>query len=187
MDLKFYFYIFLSMVFVLGGTYNYFSRREELAAGIFFLGTTIAALFFGFRWFAPPGDAAAQGKGEWPPVLNSCPDFLVLHASGGKKYCIDTAGVAREGGLMRLTNLGTQGNDERYLFDLYTELGGKQRTEKLCEECKTKKVTWEGLWDGIVCSGREPPAPPGNLIAALIPTSTTTAATAAPGPGPAPR
>ena len=158
MDLKFLFYVFLSIVLVATGTFRYFRSGQELAAGSFFVGAIAAVLYFGFRWFTPSGEVLAGGKGGWPPMINYCPDFLSLHTlSSGEQVCVDTIGVSR-GGLPKLTNAST--TDERFFFKLHLNTTGEARTKKLCDECVNKKVTWEGVYDGSICTGNEPPAPP---------------------------
>jgi hypothetical protein len=42
-------------------------------------------------------------------------------------------------------------NADNYIFKLYANLSGRKRTDALCLECKNKKVTWEGIYDGSTC------------------------------------
>ena len=156
MNYQFWLYVFGSFIVISGSTFNFYSQGQEITAGIMFFGTLIAAIYFGFRWF--PASGASSSKGPWPPVLNYCPDFLTLNKVNGEQVCLDTVGVAQTGGMSKWSD-PTQ-TDERYLFHLFLNTTGQDRIQKICEQAKTKKVTWEGIWDGSICMGVQPPAPP---------------------------
>lgn len=157
MDLVFLFYIFLSIVLITGGGYYFFSSGLEIAAAIYFLGATIASLFFGFRWFNPSG-TVNKGPGSWPPSINYCPDFLTLTKIDDEQVCIDMNGVAQGGDSTLQVSDGTN-TGEPYIFHLYTN-SGTDRVGLLCEQAKLKGVTWEGVWNGTSCSKNPPPLPP---------------------------
>lgn len=156
MDLLFLFYIFLSAVVSTGGAYAFITKGQTAAAGIFFAGMIIVLFFFGFRWFTASGETTASQAGPWPPVVNMCPDYLTLYTMDGAPVCIDTVGVSS--GLKKWTGPTQTGDD--FKFNLFTTASGDDRVQKLCNECKTKQVTWEGVYDGSVCIGNEPPKPP---------------------------
>ena len=156
MNYQFWLYVFSSFIVISGSTFYFYSQRQEVTAGIMFFGMLIASIYFGFRWF--PASGATPSMGPWPPVINYCPDFLTLNTINGEKVCIDNIGVAQAGG-MSVWSDPTQ-TDERYLFHLFLNSSGQDRIKKLCDQAKTKKVTWEGVWDGAVCMGALPPAPP---------------------------
>ena len=157
MDLILLLYSFLTVVIIFGGTYYFYSSELESSAAIYFLGTVVASIYFGFRWFTLSG-AKATGPGSWPPAINYCPDFLTLTTVDGKKVCIDMIGVAQGGSSNIQVSDGTQTTDV-YLFDLTTDLAAS-RIDVLCDIAKTKGVTWEGVWNGASCSGNAPPLPP---------------------------
>lgn len=162
MDLKLLFFIFLSFVVIFGTTYNAYAAGKQMAAGILFFGTVSAALFFGLRWFSGPArklPTSKDGSPVWPPSINYCPDYLLLSSYNGEQVCIDTMGVSRDMSALARTVTGTPTTDNQ-VFRLYKQLSGKTRVDKLCEECRTKKVTWEGVWNGSICIGQEPPYPP---------------------------
>jgi hypothetical protein len=155
MNYQFWLYVFSSFIVISGSTYYFYSKRQEITAGIMFFGMLIGCIFFGFRWF--PASGATTISGKWPPVINYCPDFLTLNTVNGEKVCVDTIGVAQAGG-MSVWSDPTQ-TDEKYLFHLFLNLGGEERIQKLCQQAKAKMVTWEGVWDGAVCMGKLPPPP----------------------------
>jgi len=157
MNYQFWLYVFASCIAISGGAFYFYSQGQEVAAGIFFFGILIACLYFGFRWFPASGSNIIPTE-KWPPVINYCPDFLTLYTINGNQVCVDTIGAAQTGGISQWSD-PTQ-TDEKYLFHLFLNTSGNDRIQKLCQQAKAKKVTWEGVWDGAVCMGTDPPQPP---------------------------
>ena len=156
MDLTILLYAFSTVVIIFGGTSYFYSNYLETTAAIYFLGTVVAAIYFGFRWFAASG-AKPAGPGSWPPTINYCPDFLTLTTINGVKVCIDMLGIAQGGSSNIQVSDGTQTTDA-YMFDLKTNV--VDRIDDLCGSAKTQGLTWEGVWNGASCSGNTPPLPP---------------------------
>jgi hypothetical protein len=157
MNYLFWFYVFLSFVVITGGTFYFFNQGKQILGGMYFVGLLATLVYFGIQWFTLSGSAKIS-VGPWPPVINYCPDFMTLHTVGTEKVCLDTIGIAQTGGISMWSD-PTQ-TDERYLFHLFLNTTGTDRVTKLCQQASEKKVTWEGVWDGLVCMGKEPPAPP---------------------------
>ena len=157
MEFSFLAFIIVSIATISGSFYFNFAAGRTMAAGIQALGFFIAALVFGMRWFTPEGEVQAPSvPAKWPPSVNVCPDFLSLITVNTEKVCVDPVGVNRGG--MDPWSSSNQ-TDEKFLFHLHLDKSGSPRVEALCEEAKKKGVTWEGVWNGTVCLGREPPAP----------------------------
>ena len=155
MDFAFILYILFSLVTGLGGTYYLIQSERTLAGFLFFVGAALVLTFYGLRWFS--GDALKVSRYDsksWPPFVNTCPDFLSVYErtkNGRKeKICVDLIGVA-EGGIQKLTD-PTNVDKENYVFNLYNDKKGAASIRELCKECKLKKVTWEGIYDGIACT-----------------------------------
>jgi hypothetical protein len=157
MEYLFLFYIFSSIILISGGGFFLFNSGKVILGGIYLLATLTAAILFGFRWFLPTGEFNKDQVTTWPPVLNSCPDFLTLYNLAGKPVCIDTQGTSMPGGMARWTDPNQTA--EQFIFNLYTDMTGEARAKKLCEECGRKKVTWEGVFDGATCMNVNPPIP----------------------------
>ncbi len=154
MDYVFYFYVFLSFVIATGGAYVLATSGRIISAILYLLGVVAIEAYFGMRWFQGTSVKTAD-KGPWPPVLNTCPDFLSLHYNGDTAVCIDTIGIAPNGGIAKWT-----GNaDSRFVFNLSLDKSGPARVKALCDEAKAKMVTWEGVYDGSNCLNAEPPKP----------------------------
>ena len=154
MSYIFLFYCFLTVVLITGGTFFFYESGRQLTGVIYFLGSIIAGIFFGFRWFAP--NQANTAPGSWPPSINYCPDFMSIATINDRKVCIDTVGVATQGGIS--TSDGTK-TEDKYIFDLHLDKTGQDRATLLCNQAKDSQVTWEGLWNGTSCSNVEPPKP----------------------------
>lgn len=158
MDYLFLLYILISVGIAIGGPYMLVQQERTLGAFLFFVGAVLIFVFYGLRWFQ--GDSLKMGPfkvTQWPPVINTCPDFLTLTKVGSgtsaTRVCVDLIGVSR-GGLMKVTNLqDVDVNATNKIFRLFDDLTGVARQNALCQECKDKGVTWEGVYDGVSCTG----------------------------------
>lgn len=160
MDFSFLVYIFLAFVIASGGAYALSSTGRTIAAIIFFVGIIAIEAYFGTRWFQGNKERTEQPEiKSWPPSINMCPDFLSLIKVGEVSYCVDTIGIAASGGLAKYSEGAVFEERPDYFFQLFTTETGEQRVKSLCTECQAKKVTWEGVWDGATCLGKEPPKP----------------------------
>jgi len=159
MDLGFLLYVLASVVLIGGGTFRYVNSGAYITASIYFIGVFSVVLYYGIKWYTGSGVSTSKPQpGPWPPVLNTCPDFLSAYKMNTTTVCIDTIGIAGAGGISQWTD--PVQTDMKYQFDLNLKLNGPDRVKALCTECKNKKVTWEGLWDGSAClNGAEPPRP----------------------------
>ncbi len=158
MDLKFIFFIFLCVIVTSGGAFYYYNSGQGITAALFFFGLVAFSVVFGLRWFTASGQIVGSATGQWPPIINYCPDFLTLYEVNQTQVCIDTIGVARQGGISRWTD-PTQTSDA-FLFNLHLDKKGEERVKALCDEAAAKKITWEGVYDGALCIGKQPPMPP---------------------------
>lgn len=140
---------------ITGSVYLNFSNGKATQAIILGIGFLFLSIIFGLRWFSGVflGEPAAE---SWPPSINVCPDYLTLTKINGKQVCIDTIGVSQQG--MQKWKHSTQ-TDPQYVFDLALDQFTTNRIKTLCDQCKTKKVTWEGVYDGDVCLNVDPPRP----------------------------
>jgi hypothetical protein len=160
MDFSFLVYIFLSFVIASGGAYAISSTGRTIAAIIFFVGIIAIEAYFGVRWFQ--GDKERTDKiniTSWPPSINLCPDFLSLIKIDGVNYCVDTIGIAADGGILKYMKDSSVEEKPQMFFNLFADKSGDERVKNLCTECQSKKVTWEGVWDGSTCLGKVPPKP----------------------------
>ena len=79
--------------------------------------------------------------------------------------CIDTVGAAKlrdAGGLLTtdVNNITNNTVPDNQIFNLFlNQSDDTLRKASLIQQCVTKKLTWEGVWDGIQELGGMPPRP----------------------------
>ncbi len=146
-------YILLSAGIGIGGTMYLVQSDRTLGAFLYFVGAVLILTFYGLRWFT--GDnlrTTRYSSKTWPPVINTCPDFMSLYEEGEgqakTKTCIDLIGITKGG--------------KQTKFNLHMDKQGKTRIDALCNECKALGVTWEGVYDGISCVASVVPNPKGG-------------------------
>jgi hypothetical protein len=151
-------YIFLSFVLIFGGTMSIFKTKRMLTATLFFAGALAASIFYGIRWFETlkidTGDNA-----KWPPIINTCPDYLTYYKAGSgataKDTCIDILGIAKGGNLEQWSSDTTYSANSNKFFSL--DMTGLDKndpkviSDEFCKRANDAGVTWEGIWDGESC------------------------------------
>ena len=66
-------------------------------------------------------------------------------------FCVDLIGGSKgSGGIEKFIDPRNQ-TDNKYMFNLFQDKKGSDRLNALCQECKNKGVTWEGVYDGVSC------------------------------------
>ncbi len=138
-----------------GVTMSLIQSGRAVAGLIFLIGALLSFIFFGIRWFEGNVAGVPGSNGAWPPVINTCPDYLVettrTLGSGTSaktiRACIDTVGISR-GGAMTKWSEGATG--EAYFFDLENADGPIPKST-LCTNAITKGLSWEGVTDGQIC------------------------------------
>lgn len=150
-------YIVISVFITVRFTYKLYGSGEAITAFFFFVGATAIFVIYGLRWFSGDNSLLSNAPVSWPPVMNTCPDYLTYYnlTSGGKKYdmCIDLIGVSRNGGITKFPAGTTPpGPDHSCYFPLRTESADpeKKRAE-LCQRTMTSGLTWEGITNGESC------------------------------------
>ena len=165
MDYLFILYIFLSIAIVWGGAVAFIQSERSIGGFLFVIGAILVLVYYGLRWFSGVSLKATQvSYTSWPPVINLCPDFLTMHKRvvGGRteNVCVDLVGVSK-GGIQKMVDPNNVTNDN-FVFRFYENLSGITRLRKLCQECKDKRVTWEGVYDGANCVADKVPNPSGG-------------------------
>lgn len=154
MELSFIFYIFSAFI-VIPGTYFLLSTREMYIAGIIAsIGLIILFILFGIQLYTVQGEyVTSPSSMTWPPSINTCPDFLSLYKINGTYSCVDTAGVSTNAGLTKFVPVDGTGTNQTptaaHLFNLFLSDTDANRKNSIKNECISKGVTWEGVYDGI--------------------------------------
>jgi hypothetical protein len=164
-------YVVLSLVFLGYGT-NAIYSTGQIRGVMFGIGSAIVLIYFGLRWFSSPDDSTA---GEWPPVINMCPDYLTfiptIKVDSGstrtESACADLLGVATSKSSntantlqkIKLADVGAlyKSNTNRIFkwssSDITSAIAANNNEQILtiCNACKEAGITWEGVFDGDTC------------------------------------
>jgi len=141
----------LLAIIIVFSTLNFLYRSERIFASVIVLILFVLIfVFFGLRWFKTGVLIAADHQGNWPPVINSCPDYLTLYKkSDGNLSCIDIIGISSKTNLLRWKNPPPPITDKAYYFDDYYKPSDTiQRLNTLRDIANNAGLTWEGVTDG---------------------------------------
>jgi len=113
-------------------------------------------VFFGLRWFPNGKSSVFSYNGPWPPLINTCPDYLVYFKNGQKDTCIDLLGVSQNGNLKPWTKGDNPKNpppESTGKYFPYTYKPGMTiaQLNVLCENTRAMGLTWEGITNGESC------------------------------------
>jgi hypothetical protein len=145
-------YIVAAIGVIAGGSYSFYSKSQSITAILFFVGSLASFVLFGLRWFSGKESLFSKTPVPWPPVINTCPDYLVFRRrmQGGKPQnsCSDLIGVSRNGNL-KILNSPTG----RFHFPLETASSDPvKRQQELCTRTMADGLTWEGITNGETCT-----------------------------------
>jgi hypothetical protein len=155
-------YVIFSICLVAGGIFNLYPMGTPRAV-IYGVGAVLVCIFYGYRWFAA---SINNVNTNWPPTINTCPDYLTYVAKlpGDNEYgCVDMLGVSSNGGLQKSlpsdiisgSNLASTNTAKviPYSSQDVIAAGSMAAVQAICSACSRAGVTWEGVWDGDVCTG----------------------------------
>lgn len=154
-------YWLFAIVFLMGTVSQLFPMGATRAA-IYGVGALLILIFYGYRWFGSNPD---NNKGKWPPVINTCPDYLTYVPSlpgDDVQGCVDLIGVSANGSFKRslpseIIEGGTLSSNQINQVipftseDVATE--DDDTIQTICNLCRRMGLTWEGVYDGDVCVG----------------------------------
>lgn len=137
-----------------------FRMNRAMAAAVYLVLSILIFVFFGLRFFT----YAVGSTTNWPPVINSCPDYLTSfeRTIGGKKVmaCVDLIGVSTNASLAVYPSSGTAQTADRFFFPMCYESGARltDSIEKLCEYTRNTGLSWDGVINGMSCIKANAPA-----------------------------
>jgi len=152
--MNFYLIFFIIIAILVGGfgTYTFFSSGQTIGAIVFLVGALLVFIYYGLRYFSNASPLNPSPV-QWPPVINSCPDYLNFFQrtkSDGTKTntCVDRIGVSKNNSLQVFPADGAVNQDnDAYFFTLQP---GADRAA-LCQQTIQYGLTWEGVTDGESC------------------------------------
>ena len=152
-------YGLISAALVLGGTVKLHGMGMVIGAVLFFIGGGFLIVTYGMRWFIGEKSLLSDAPVKWPPVLNTCPDFLSFHkrkkASGSTEdVCVDTIGVSMNSNMLKKfpSSGPVDEEDDSYFFPLATTKSDEpSRNKEWCQRAILYGLTWEGITNGESC------------------------------------
>ena len=157
---KLIFYVLFCVFIGLTITMQLMKSQRPIAGILYLILAILIFVFFGLRWFGASGAGRAV---QWPPIINSCPDYLTKYertkTDGTKEQtCIDLVGVSKNCNAMDKwpTNATTPPSDNKYYFSLAGTM------EEKCARAKAVGLTWEMCDIYIPGSGAGPDGPSGS-------------------------
>ena len=156
----------MAIIIGIWGTVGLFQSHRQIAAIIFLIGAILVFVYFGMRWFEEGGIGPGNVPKQWPPIVNTCPDFLTYYeystGSGvsAKTYraCIDTIGVSTKPSALAKWVVGTTVAPTEYsetdtkVFNLQGADGVELTNKKKCDAAIAAGLAWEGITDGFTCT-----------------------------------
>lgn len=156
MDYSFIAYIFVCIVVGLGvfTTLNNSGRTWSAIFGLILF--ILIFVFYGLRWFRDT-TSVFRYTGQWPPMINMCPDYLVYFKDGMRRdTCVDLAGVNRSGGLLQPWTKedvnNPPANPAKYFPHVYKPGMTGDKLKELCTKAMEYGLTWEGITNGESCT-----------------------------------
>jgi len=164
--MNYYFIAYILLSIVIGLTVGAkLLQSGRMWAGVIFLVLSIFIfIFFGTRWFSN-GNVVGTYTGSWPPIINTCPDYLVYFKNGKKDTCVDLLGVNRSGGaLVPWSGSDSASNPpqatNKYFSGVYKPGMTQDELKGLCSAAQQLGLTWEGITNGESCTF----APPSQVL-----------------------
>jgi hypothetical protein len=159
MNIKLVLYVIYAILIGIYGTVHYFKNNRIFTAVLFLAGAIAVFTFFGIRWFGPAGTFTEKTVGTWPPLINTCPDYLtyykrILSTGQVQDTCVDRLGVSKNSSLEIFPKNPAEVNtaNDKYFFPLETASQDvNKRRAELCNRCKDYGLTWEGIFNGESC------------------------------------
>jgi hypothetical protein len=157
MNLYLILYGLIALAALIGGTVKFYQMGLTLGAGLYAVGAGFLLVTYGLRWFAGEKSILSDAVVQWPPAMNTCPDFLTYYkrkkADGtSEETCIDTIGVSRNSAMLqRFPMNGPAPDDDKYFFPLKTAASDAAKNQELCQRAILYGLTWEGITNGESC------------------------------------
>ncbi len=149
-------YIILAIFVIAGGSYKLMGDGQTMGGIIFLLGTLFIFTLYGLKWFST-GAILSQTPVSWPPIINTCPDYLVYYGRSmpdgtTQDTCIDMIGVSKNGSLKLFPKDGQAPSSDDYYFSLTTKSSDPtSKNNELCQKAINMGLTWEGITNGESC------------------------------------
>ena len=143
-------FIIVSILICVGGTVYFSTNGQYIGMVLYLIGAILVLVVYGLLWFGPSGQYN-QPPQPWPPIINTCPDYLTYYKRNNNgttsDTCVDRIGVSKNASISVYPPGGNVDTNDAYFFNLKK---GESRTE-LCGRVINAGLTWEGVTDGESC------------------------------------
>lgn len=156
MELAFIFYLFAAFILVPGSFFLFSYFKKFIAAIIVSIALIVYFVLFGLQTFNLEGKFVTNEETvmKFPPTISMCPDMFTLyqHDNSSNPVCVETVGLGTGITTFNPNNSVTDGSTPTDAMKFNLSLGttsDKERRDLLVEQCRTKGVTWEGIYDSV--------------------------------------
>lgn len=148
-------YIFLCIIVGLTVPVTLIQSGRQIAGFACLVIFLLIFVFYGIRWFNT--SSLTNYTGAWPPIINTCPDYLLYFKRGSQATCVDMLGVNRSGGLFKPWAKGDSPHnpptdDAKYFPYIYKAGMNNADVQNLCILAQQAGLTWEGITNGESCT-----------------------------------
>ena len=170
-NMKIFMYVIVAIVIEFIVAMYAMRAKQYIILAIFVPLSLYIFITYGLQWFGPNGPYSKTTV-QWPPSINTCPDFLTAYTVSTKpsiKGCVDTIGVSRNQAFIKLPSsgqpswangpptsvIGDTATATNYNSTGFFPIVPNEKASDLCTRLQTAGLTWEGIWDGENCYGKD--------------------------------
>jgi len=143
-------FIIVSILICVGGTVYFSTNGQYIGMVLYLIGAILVLVVYGLLWFGPSGQYNQPAQ-PWPPIINTCPDYLTYYRRNNNgamsDTCVDRIGVSKNASISVYPPGGNVDTNDIYFFTLQK---GESRAD-LCGRVINAGLTWEGVTDGESC------------------------------------
>jgi hypothetical protein len=144
-------YVLLVTVFIIYTMMQFYKTERYLTGVVSFILFILIFTFFGLRWFQTGLSYTGTYTGNWPPIINTCPDYLSLWKdSTGAASCVDRTGISTNNNFKTWTTDTTVPSNNQKFTRIYNPSVTKSKADfdSLKLAADNLGLTWEGITDG---------------------------------------
>ncbi len=148
-----------------------YKRGQTIGAMISLVLLILIFVFYGLRWFSGGNlkGTTSSGKIAWPPIVNTCPDFMVSwkDSTTNSIYCYDAGnvyGLKTATGVTGVsTGLTINGISGQSAFLIKGPAASsttlRSNLDTILRDNTANQMRWEGVWDGQLSKKQAAPIP----------------------------
>jgi hypothetical protein len=142
-------YILAVIIVVMTTLSSLYSSERLIAAIASFILFILIFTFFGLRWFKYGLASTGTYSGNYPAVINTCPDYLSVYKNDGRTVCVDTVGIALTGSSLKTLTAGATPTSNNFFTNIYTPGSTQAQMDAMAVAAKAAGLSWEGITDDL--------------------------------------